>query len=258
VAAGGVTLSQRIRYRLWSLPRSPRGLDAALLNAGMYRRLGWFTTLKVGAPVDRFGAELPWFTYPAIYWLAGALRGSERVFEYGAGHSTLWFSRHVAEVTSVESDEHWVRRLRPRLPTNASVLYRACAGDEDWADCADPYVAAIRGATGGYDVVVVDGLARNSCVAAAMDSLRPSGLIVLDNADRPAYRPAEDNLLAAGHQRLDLIGPVPGAVNFSCTSIFCTDFSSWLRGAPAPQYWGTDMTDYGVLPLRADRKRRPV
>lgn len=236
-----VRLSERIRYRLWSLPRSPRELDAALLGAGTYRRMGWFTTLHSSGPVDGSGAELPCFTYPATYWLAGALRGSERVFEYGAGNSTLWFSRHVAEIASVESDKRCANRLESRLPANASVQYRACTGDELWAGSDDEYVAALTGTTGSYDVVVVGGLARNSCVSAVIKSAGRDGLVVLNNADRPAYRPAADRLKAAGYQRLDFIGPAPGIVNFSCTSMFCIDFSPWLTDAPVPPYFGVEV-----------------
>jgi hypothetical protein len=243
---GKVDLSQRVRYRLWSLPRSFGEFDAALLNAGTYRRIGWFTTLRRGAPVDYVGGELPSFTYAATYWLGGALRGYERVFEYGAGHSTLWFSRHVGDVTSVERDEHYVSRLKLRLPANVRVHYRVCAGDESWAGRDDPYVAAIRDAAEVYDVVVADGFARNSCVIAAMESLKPTGLIVLNNADHPIYRSAVDRLASAGFQRLDLIGPAPGVTNFSCTSIFCINFSSWLTGAPDPPFLGVDMIENGI------------
>ena len=238
---GRVDLSQRIRYRLWSIPRSFGELDAALLNTGTYRGIGWFTTLRCSAPVDCVGAALPSFTYPAIHWLAGALRGCEHVFEYGAGHSTLWFSRHAAEVNSVENDRRSVSRLELRLPANACVYYRTCSGDESWADSDDPYVAAIEESAAAYDVVVVGGFARNSCVIAAMKILKPGGLIVLDNADRPAYRPSGARLGSAGFQRLDLIGPVPGATKFSCTSIFSTDFSPWLTGAPEPTIWEADI-----------------
>lgn len=245
---GSVPLSQRIRYRLWSLPRSPREWDATLLSAGTYRRIGWFTTLNRGAPVDCVGAELPWFTYPAIYWLEGTLRGREHAFAYGAGHSTLWFSRHVAQITSVESDERWVRSLRHRLPANASVLHRMCSGDKLWAASGDPYVEALKGAVGGYDLIVIGGLARNSCITAATKSIRPSGLIILGNADHPAYRSACDMLRSREYQRLDLVGPAPGAVNFSCTSIFSTDLSSWLRDASPPPYRGDSMDEYRLLP----------
>ena len=231
-------LAERIWYRLWSLPRSPRELNAVLLGARTYRRIGWFTTLRSGAPADRTGGELPYFTYPATYWLQGALRGCEDVFEYGAGNSTLWFSRRVAEIISVESDKRRADRIRSRLPPNASVQYKPCAGDELRASSEDEYVAALTERTRNYDVIVVGGLARNSCVSAAIGLVGRTGLIVLSNADRPAHRPAADCLKAAGYQRLDFIGPAPGIVNFSCTSIFCMDFSPWLTGAPVPPCFG--------------------
>src|SRR5690606_2632205 len=37
---------------------------------------------------------------------------------------------------------------------------------------------------GSFDVIVVDGRARNACLRAARKHVKPGGLIVLDNSDR--------------------------------------------------------------------------
>ncbi|PZS10133.1 MAG: FkbM family methyltransferase, partial [Chloroflexi bacterium] len=69
---------------------------------GMYRKVGWQRSVRTGLPVGPDGEAIPWFSYPALAWLDAVVTGSERVFEFGSGNSTVWFSRRVAEVVSVE------------------------------------------------------------------------------------------------------------------------------------------------------------
>ena len=47
---------------------------------------------------------------------------------------------------------------------------------------------------GDFDVIVIDGRAREACLAKAVDRLRPDGLIVFDNVDRQRYVDAIDTL----------------------------------------------------------------
>lgn len=49
-----------------------------------------------------------------------------------------------------------------------------------------------------FDVVIVDGRARISCVKSAMKKPTASELLVLDNSDRSEYRPAVDVLTDGG------------------------------------------------------------
>jgi predicted O-methyltransferase YrrM len=52
------------------------------------------------------------------------------------------------------------------------------------------YVAAIDSVTGSFDVIVIDGRAREACLAAAVGRLAPGGVIVFDNVERRRYRKA--------------------------------------------------------------------
>ena len=67
------------------------------------------------------GAPLPWFTYAAIEFLAERVDRSWRVFEYGAGNGTLWWSARVREVHAVEADAGWHAALAPRLLATARI-----------------------------------------------------------------------------------------------------------------------------------------
>lgn len=215
-------------------------MKSSLRLLGLYRQIGWQASIKLGLPSDETGSELPWLSYPALAWLEAAFQGTERVFEYGSGNSTIWFSQRAASVVSVEHDGAWVDQMQTRLPSNVTLLHRVCGGDEDWAGAADGYVEALTTfRAGSFDLVLIDGMARNSCALAAIDQVDGDGLIVLDNADRPAHHPAIDALHAAAFGRIDFVGPTVVQGVFSSTSVFSRDLPPTLAVTHGyPRFWG--------------------
>lgn len=149
--------------------------------------------------------DVPWWTYGAIdavdAWLS-ARPHPIRVFEYGSGASTLWLGRRADEVHSVEHDRAFAELLAPALSaqvsirlhvveakrTAAPVIASAKEGHRD-LDFAD-YVASIDDVGGTFDLVVVDGRARQACLARALRRLSDDGVIVFDNSRRRRYRRA--------------------------------------------------------------------
>jgi hypothetical protein len=148
--------------------------------------------------------DVPWWTYRAIdaveSWLA-ARPGQVRIFEYGSGASTLWLARRAGEVFTVEHDVGFAALLADRFTTAGNVTLQVIppvparqpvvpSAKEGYAglDFAT-YVAAID-ELGSFDLVVVDGRARQSCLTHALARLRGDGLVVFDNSARRRYRPA--------------------------------------------------------------------
>lgn len=146
--------------------------------------------------------DLPWWTLKATAAVEMhlAVRHDPRVFEWGSGASTVWLSRRSAEVVSVEHDSNWALRVRELAPANVRVelvepdvhaiprvpSHKPGFGRLDFSR----YVAAIDRDAALYDLIVIDGRAREACLARAMGHLAPGGLIVLDNAERVRYRRA--------------------------------------------------------------------
>ena len=91
-------------------------------------------SLRVGVPArsrpTSIGSrdELPWITFRAIQWLTRYLRPEMKVFEYGAGGSTLFLARRVRELVSVEHDETFhsvvAERLAKRGIQNCRLIFR--------------------------------------------------------------------------------------------------------------------------------------
>ncbi len=147
--------------------------------------------------------DVPWWTLPAIdaveRWIAA--RGNVRVFEYGSGASTVWLARRAAHVISVEHDAGFAKIAEPMLalpnvelrviePVRMPVP-RVGSGRAGYAGCDfSTYVDAILEGDSRYDLIVIDGRARDACLRRAADRLAPGGLIVFDNSSRRRYRAA--------------------------------------------------------------------
>ena len=114
----------------------------------------------------------------------------------------MWLSRRAGSVTSIEHDAQWAEIVEPVLPTNAVVRVvrptPATGGPEqqlsekpgfEELDFAG-YVDAMESIEGDFDLVVVDGRARNACFHRAITRLAPGGVLVFDNVDRERYRDA--------------------------------------------------------------------
>jgi hypothetical protein len=203
--------------RLRGVPRRLGELDRSLALLATLRELGWQRSLE-GGPVDGAGRPLPWYSYPAAVWLERRLRRSDRVFEFGAGHSTLWYAARVSSVAAVDHDEGWVARLRPGLPANASV--RLASGDD--------YPAALDGEEGEFDVIVVDGILRNECADRAAGRIAPDGLVVFDNSDRPENAAGVEALMRSGLRHVEFVGFTAGFATLTCTSVFFRGGERWL------------------------------
>ena len=182
-------------------PLDRAGVLGALERRAPGSRLStWLLSLFAIHDVDGLGRlDLPWWTFDSADLVAAHLRErpGARVFEWGSGASTLWLAARAGTVHSVEHHAGWAAQLAPRLPSNAdlrvvepaesvSPLVPSAKPGHAGLDFAD-YVAAVDDVPGTFDVVVIDGRAREACLARAVDRLAPDGLIVFDNVDRRRY-----------------------------------------------------------------------
>jgi Methyltransferase domain len=166
----------------------------------------WLHSLwRVHDPLAMAELDVPWWTYRAIdvvdAWLAGR-RGAVRVFEYGSGSSTMWLSRRTSEVHSVEHHAAFAEQLRAALADHPNVHLRTVepihsaepavpSSKEGYRglDFAD-YVNSIETAGGKFDLVVIDGRAREACLSRALPFVAEDGVLVFDNSRRRRYRRA--------------------------------------------------------------------
>jgi len=136
---------------------------------------GFLKSILRGRPVGPRGEPIPWFTYPAIEYLRQLDLADKRVFEYGAGNSSIFWAQRANQVVTVESNKQWFETISAMRPANLLLLLEIEK---------ERYVSAIEQQQGKFDVIVIDGKWRNACAHACIDSLSDDGLIIFDNSDR--------------------------------------------------------------------------
>lgn len=175
--------------------------------AGRSRSGVWVRSLLAVYDVgDLAKLDMPWWTFQSSALVDAFLLGRRdaRVFEWGSGASTIWLARRSRCVTSVEHDDRWAAEVRAHLPGGGPVdLHlvpaRSASGAPGEARSKKPgateldfraYVDSIDEVGGVFDVIVIDGRAREACLAKAVAHLAPDGLMVFDNVERARYREA--------------------------------------------------------------------
>lgn len=189
--------------------------------------------------------ELPWINFLALECLEKNIRPEFRVFEFGGGGSTLFFCKSVAEVATVEDHAEWFKTLtetvaakgyknwrgffvspepvtdaRTRSHTEPDDYKSSMKSLENWS--FEQYASSIDSYPEAYfDLILVDGRARPSCIKHALPRLKTGGLLVVDNTERPHYLAPFKAVLAEKFQILeDRMGPVSYTPDFTRTSIF--------------------------------------
>lgn len=136
---------------------------------------------------------LPWISYSAISVIKKLIDvKSSSVLEFGSGMSTLWFSRQVRRVVSVEHDKEYFDIVGQALKSG-----HAGAADVDYrlAPKLDEYATRGLLENGQFDLILVDGPWRAECLENSMHLVKPGGAIYLDNsdADSSSGEPGEIN-----------------------------------------------------------------
>jgi hypothetical protein len=181
------------------------------------------------------------------------VRPDFKVFEFGSGNSTIWWSQRVAQVVSVDHDRKWIDKTQPRLASNTKLVHRPMHAPPDNAHQPvldeffgkkfdlptthvenlhdgvmsrefSAYAAEILNYPQGYfDLVVVDGMARVLTAWMAARQLGPRGTVLFDNTNRWQYNAAYQLLTEGGFAKIDFWGVGPIDAREWCTSIFTRD-----------------------------------
>jgi hypothetical protein len=139
---------------------------------------GQWRTIRDWSSVDESGQPIPWYTYPATEFLSHLDLSQFKVFEYGSGNSTLWWSKRAKKVMSVENDESWHKKIKDSLKTQNVT----CHLEKD----RQKYFSM---ASNDFDIFVIDGKYRQQCLEQVVNLKKISTaagvglMLILDNAD---------------------------------------------------------------------------
>jgi hypothetical protein len=174
-----------------------------------------------------------WIVFKAKAFLEAAIKPGLKVFEYGMGGSTLYYLQKQCVVCSAEHHAEWYKNVATEVDRLKSQNWRGYLhvpdGVSDLAPTSGPGSCSYRSEFGEYagrtfrnyvkaidefppdffDLVSIDGRARDSCFVRARDKVRPGGLLLLDNSERPRYQPVHYALARAEWTRHHFFGPGP-------------------------------------------------
>ncbi|HTD39436.1 MAG TPA: hypothetical protein VK671_02360 [Mucilaginibacter sp.] len=183
-------------------------------RSGYLYDIGWVNSIITDSIVDNANNPLPWVTYPFIKFIENRLHQKLDVFEYGSGNSTLYYSKYVGSVDSVESDLFWYDKIKNTMPGNVNLFYCELT-DDDGAYCR-----YANQTNKSYDLIIVDGGDRVNCCKQSIGTLKAEGVLVLDDSERTEYAEAIDFLLNGGFKKIDFWGIAPSVNYLKCTTIF--------------------------------------
>ncbi len=163
--------------------------------------------------------EYPTLTKGAIEWIEQNVKTSWTVFEWGSGRSTIyWASKNIPAIT-IEHNKVWYDKTKtsikkegltshlklipgvPFMPTK----YIISARQKKHSHLPEKYISSVSAyvnqsfrnyaqaideyPNNHFDLVLVDGRARPSCIKHAIPKIKEGGFLILDNAppDRPRY-----------------------------------------------------------------------
>lgn len=185
--------------------------------------------------------QLPWITYQAFNFIKGRVNKNFVVFEYGSGGSTLFFSKSVRAIYSVEHDESWYRYLLGYCENNndyfSNIDLRLVSPKENLDQSSvvsiterkydglsfDHYANVVLDFPDEYfDLIIIDGRVRPQCLINAKQKLKSGGYLLFDNADRSHYQNELDKI--KDWKILESYGPTIFDLSFNQTNIYQKPF----------------------------------
>ncbi len=152
---------------------------------------------------DFITLDTPWWTLTSGREVRAFLEHTPNAtaLEWGSGASTVWLGSQCASVVSIESAPHWADMVRGSVGPHVRILtpdiprrtHTTAVRSRRWGfthlDFTE-YVNAADLVVGIFDLIVIDGRAREACLEKALPRLAPGGMILFDNTNRRRYRRA--------------------------------------------------------------------
>lgn len=139
----------------------------------------------------------PWMSSKQIDLIKSYLLSNYIMLEYGAGGSTLFFSKFVDKYISIEHDASWIEKIKNNLIEPSNIQIHHCAtnnpiqlpvwqgSEEDFKNYIN-YVDEIQYKK--YDAVLIDGRARLYCAKKILNYIDDQSIVFFhDFFERPRY-----------------------------------------------------------------------
>lgn len=182
-------------------------------QGGTLGQLGWKRIY-----MDRFlvsGRDaVPWIVYGAIDFLEHQVAPEASVLELGGGASTAFWLERGNNVTMVETDPQWFKKIMSAYGENPRLTGYLLE------DITPDQLDKLQ--LGTFDVIVNDfnGSSRQIVANWILNHLNPDSYVVWDNSDRLAYSSGLEKLRNAGLGHVSFFGLAPINSYASETTVF--------------------------------------
>ena len=141
----------------------------------------------------------PWMKYREIEIIEEILKNlqPQKVLEWGAGYSTLYFPKILTENAmwiSVEHDKEWAAKIKNANRNRRVEIFQVQPNHFPWTDeFGDGAYSDLTNYVefpskfGKFDFILIDGRARKNCVVKAHELAKDEGVVVLHDATREYY-----------------------------------------------------------------------
>jgi len=136
---------------------------------------GQYKSIKNSSSINGRGKPIPWYTYPAIEFLNQFDFSDKKVFEFGSGNSSFYWSDKCLSLISIEHDQNWFNKIKKNIRSNQRLFLRKNK---------DEYGKSINSFKTKFDIIIIDGVFRQDCSMQVKKNLNlESGIVILDNSD---------------------------------------------------------------------------
>lgn len=203
----------------------------------------WKTSLESNA--SSITDEQPWITFRVIDFLNNRVNNESIVCEFGGGGSTLYFSRRAKKVITIEHDPIWFEKLSEILGKNKINNWQGFYIPPELGNIADEidksnpddyssedtlfkgynfknYACKIdEFPNNHFDIVLIDGRSRPSCIKHSIRKLKVGGYLIIDNSERDYYLVFFNDILQLNFiPVISKAGATPYSKNFTITSVW--------------------------------------
>lgn len=181
---------------------------------GMLYEEGWFEAACYYSSIDKNKHPIPWWSYSFNDFFIPKLNKHLEIFEYGSGNSTLFLSKKVKDIISIEHNKEWFNQLKHNVPKNVTLKFQKLD------KYGESYSKSILKEKKLFDVIIIDGRDRVNCIYNSIYKLKENGIIILDDSQRENYKKGIDFLIDNGFKHLYFTGVSAGTYKKKSTSLF--------------------------------------
>jgi predicted O-methyltransferase YrrM len=204
-------MKKMISYFYETLNEFKKKREINILSDSLLHFFSWAKTMRKDYPKS-IADFVPWMNFNVISFLNKYLSKEMTVFEWGSGSSTLFLSQRVYKVITIEHDKEWHSKVKDMLSEYKvnNLTYKLIEPEDIYESVKklnfiDPshyyskdsayekydfkkYVLSIEEYSDKtFDLIIIDGRARPSCLFHSLKKLKDDGYILVDNTERKRY-----------------------------------------------------------------------